>query len=108
MICISEHNIMLLATLLLRIYPNYVLHRMYEIGDYVIVLTLFYHSSYPSLYVNFVSYGNIVCRHICLLIFPSITNCIMYLKMYANEMQQVIEIKFFLFFFSWSQKTELQ
>ena len=57
MICISKHNIMLLATLLLRIYPNYVLHGMYEISDclYVIVLTLFYHSSYPSLYVNFVS-----------------------------------------------------
>ena len=57
MICISKHNIMLLATLLLRIYPNYVLYGKYEIGDclYVIVLTLFYHSSYTSLYVNFVS-----------------------------------------------------
>ena len=53
MICISKHNIMLLAILLLRIYPNYVLYGMYEIGDclYVIVLTLFYHSSCPSLYV---------------------------------------------------------
>ena len=40
MICISKHNIMLLATLL-RIYPNYVLYGMNEIGDclYVIVLT---------------------------------------------------------------------
>ena len=55
MICISNHNIMLLATSLLRIYPNYVLYGKYEIGDclYVIVLALFYHSSYPSLYVNF-------------------------------------------------------
>ena len=41
MICISKHNIMLLATLLLQIYPHYVLYGMYEIGDclYVIVLT---------------------------------------------------------------------
>ena len=31
----------------------------------------------------------------CLLIFPSITNCIMHFKMYADEMQQVIEIEFF-------------
>ena len=56
MICISNHNIMLLATSLLRIYPNYELSGKYEIGDcqYVIVLALFYHSSYPSLYVNFV------------------------------------------------------
>ena len=56
MICISNHNIMLLATSLLRIYQNYVLYGKYEIGDciYVIVLALFYHSSYPSLYVNFV------------------------------------------------------
>ena len=56
LIFISNHNIMLLATSLLRIYPNYVLYGKYEIGDclYVIVLTLFYHSSYPSLYVNFV------------------------------------------------------
>ena len=54
--CISNHNIMLLATSLLRIYQNYVLYGKYEIGDciYVIVLALFYHSSYPSLYVNFV------------------------------------------------------
>ena len=53
--CISNHNIMLLATSLLRIYQNYVLYGKYEIGDciYVIVLALFYHSSYPSLYVNF-------------------------------------------------------
>ena len=44
MICISKHYIMLLATLLLQIYPNYVLYGMYEIGVclYVIVLTLFY------------------------------------------------------------------
>ena len=35
----------------------------------------------------------------CLLIFPSITNCIMYFNMYADEMEQVIEIKFFFFFF---------
>ena len=57
MICILNHNIMLLATSLLRIYPNYVLYGMYEIGVclYVIVLALFYHSSFPSLYVNFVS-----------------------------------------------------
>ena len=56
MICISNHNIMLLATSLLRIYPNYFLYGKYEIGDclYVIVLALFYHYSYPSLYVNFV------------------------------------------------------
>ena len=54
MICISNHNIMLLATSLLRIYPNYVLYGKYEIGDclYVIVLALSYHSSCPSLYVN--------------------------------------------------------
>ena len=54
MICISKHNIMLLATLLLRIYPNYVLYGMYEFGDclYVIVFTLFYQSSYTSLYFN--------------------------------------------------------
>ena len=54
-ICISNHNIMLLATSLLRIYPNYVLYGRYEISYclYVIVLALFYHSSYPSLYVNF-------------------------------------------------------
>ena len=47
--CISNHNIMLLATSLLRIYQNYVLYGKYEIGDciYVIVLALFYHSSYP-------------------------------------------------------------
>ena len=52
--CISNHNTMLLATSLLRIYQNYVLYGKYEIGDciYVIVLALFYHSSYPSLYVN--------------------------------------------------------
>ena len=57
MICISNHNIMLLATSLLRIYPKYVLYGKYDIGDclYVIVLALFYDSSYPSLYVNFVS-----------------------------------------------------
>ena len=53
MICISKHNIMLLATLL-RMYTKYVPYGMYEIGDclYVIVLTLFYHSSYPSFYAN--------------------------------------------------------
>ena len=63
MICKLNHNIMQLATSLLRIpnlypiYPNYVLYGMYEIGDclYVIVLALFYHSSYPSLQVNYVS-----------------------------------------------------
>ena len=57
MISISNHNIMLLATLLLQIYLNYVHYGMYENGDclYVIVLALFYHPSYPSLYVNFVS-----------------------------------------------------
>ena len=66
MICISKYNIMLLATLLLPIYPNYVLYGMYEIGYclYVIILTLFYHSSYPSFCVNFVSEGNIAYRHI--------------------------------------------
>ena len=55
MICISNHNIMLLATSLLRIHTNYVLSGMYEIGDclFLFVLALFYHSSYPSLYVNF-------------------------------------------------------
>ena len=55
MICISNHNIMLLATSLLRIYPNYAHYGKYEIVDclYVIVLALFYHSSYPSLYVNY-------------------------------------------------------
>ena len=57
---------MLFATLLLRIFPNYVLYGMYEIGYciYLIVLTLFYHYSYPSLYVNFVSQWNVVYRHI--------------------------------------------
>ena len=56
-ICISKLNIMLLATILLQICANYVLYEMYETGDclYVIVLTLFYHSSDPSFYVNFVS-----------------------------------------------------
>ena len=41
--CISNHNIMMLLTSLLRIYQNYVLYEKYEIGDciYVIVLTLF-------------------------------------------------------------------
>ena len=55
MICISKHNIMLLGTLLLQIYSNYVPYGMNEIGDclYVVILTLLYHSSYPSLYVNF-------------------------------------------------------
>ena len=33
MTCISKHNIMLLTTLLLRIYPNYVPYGMYENGD---------------------------------------------------------------------------
>ena len=86
MICISKHKIMLLATLLLRIYPNYVLCGMYEIGDClcVIVLTLFHHS---SLYVNVFPQGNIICRHICRLIaFLSIANCVMYLRMNADEM----------------------
>ena len=57
MVCISKHNIMLLATLLLQIYPNHVLHGMYEICKclYLIILTLLYHSSYPASYVNFVS-----------------------------------------------------
>ena len=66
MICISKHNIMLLATSLLRIYPNYVLYGMYNIGDclYDFVLTLFYHSSYNSFYVNFLSKRNIIYRHI--------------------------------------------
>ena len=55
MICTSNHNIMLLAISLLRIEQNYVLYGKYEIDClYVIVLALFYHSSYPSLYVNFV------------------------------------------------------
>ena len=55
MIGISEYNLILSPTLLLRIYPNNVLYGMYEIGDclYFIVLTLFYHTSYPSFYVNF-------------------------------------------------------
>ena len=41
--CISNHNIMMLLTSLLRIYQNYVLCEKYEIGDciYVIVLALF-------------------------------------------------------------------
>ena len=66
MICISKHNIMLLATLLLRIYPNYVLYGMYEIGDglYLFFSPLFYYFSYTSLYVNFASLGNIVYRHV--------------------------------------------
>ena len=40
---ISNHNIMMLLTSLLRIYQNYVLYEKYEIGDciYVIVLALF-------------------------------------------------------------------
>ena len=44
MICILNHNIMLLATSLLRICSNYVLYGMYEIGNclYVNVLALFY------------------------------------------------------------------
>ena len=50
-------KLILLPTLLLQIYPNYVLYGMYEIGDclYVIVFALFYHSSYPLFYVKFVS-----------------------------------------------------
>ena len=42
MICISNHNIMLLATSLSRIYSNYFLYGMYEICDclYVIVLII--------------------------------------------------------------------
>ena len=62
MICITNHNIMLLATPLLRICPNNVLYGKYEVGDslYIIVLALFYHSSYPSLYVTFV-YMLIIC-----------------------------------------------
>ena len=41
--CISNHNIMMLLTSLLRIYQNYVLYEKYEIVDciYVIVLALF-------------------------------------------------------------------
>ena len=41
---ISNHNIMMLLTSLLRIYQNYVLYEKYEIGDciYVIVLALFF------------------------------------------------------------------
>ena len=41
--CISNHNIMMLLTSLLRIYQNYVLYEKYEICDciYVIVLALF-------------------------------------------------------------------
>ena len=41
--CISNHNIMMLLTSLLRIYQNYVLYEKYEIDDciYVIVLALF-------------------------------------------------------------------
>ena len=41
--CISNHNIMMLLTSLLRIYQNYVLYEKDEIGDciYVIVLALF-------------------------------------------------------------------
>ena len=31
MICISKHKIMLLATLLLQIYPNYVLYGIYKL-----------------------------------------------------------------------------
>ena len=86
MICISNHNIMLLATLLLRIYPSYVLYGMYENGDclYLIILTLFYHSSYPSFYVNFVLRGISYTDIFCLLVFPSMTNCIMYFEMHAD------------------------
>ena len=67
MVCISKHKIMLLVTLLLRIYPNYVLYGMYEMGHYLylIILTLFYHSSYHSFYVHFVhrgmSYKDVFC-----------------------------------------------
>ena len=97
MICILNHNIMLLATSLLRIYPNYVLCGMYEIGDclYVTVLALFYHSSYPSLYVNFVSQGNIVHRHISHLMF-SLNNRLYHVfrKCMLMNMYQVMEIMF--------------
>ena len=92
MICISNHNIMLLATSLLRIYPNYVHYGMHEIDDclYVIVLALFITPHTITLHFHYMLFffhrGNIVYRHICLLIFPSITNCIMYFKMYADEM----------------------
>ena len=75
---------MLLATILLRICPNYVLCGMYEICDclYDFALTLFYHSAYAS----FCFREENRIQTLCLLIFPSITNCIMYLKMYADEM----------------------
>ena len=51
--CISNHNIMMLLTSLLRIYQNYVLYEKYEIGDciYVIVLALFL----PSLICHYMS-----------------------------------------------------
>ena len=51
--CISNHNIMMLLTSLLRIYQNYVLYEKYEIVDciYVIVLALFL----PSLICHYMS-----------------------------------------------------
>ena len=40
--CISNHNIMMLLTSLLRIYQNYVLYEKYEIGDCIYVIVLAY------------------------------------------------------------------
>ena len=70
MICISRHDIILLVTLLLRIYPNYVLYGMYEIGDclYLIVLTLFYHSLCPSSMLILFHRGTSHTDILCLLI----------------------------------------
>ena len=79
---------MLLATLFLRLFPNYVPYGMHEISDclYFIVLTLFYHSSYYSFYVNFVSKRNIVYRHIFSSDLSLNDQLYHVFIMYANEM----------------------
>ena len=57
--CISNHNVMMLATSLRRIYQNYVLYGKYEIGDciYVIVLALFLPFLIPLIICQFCLIG---------------------------------------------------
>ena len=88
MICISKHNLMPLASLLLQICSNYVHYGMYEIGDclYPIAMALFYDSSFPSsrliLFHRGISYTDIFCPQIY-----SINNQLYHVfNMYADEM----------------------
>ena len=74
-------------------------HGMYGICHCLnlIVFTLSYHSHIHHSIINLLPRGKLYANTFCHLTFPSITNCIMYFKMYADEMQQVTEIKFFFF-----------